>query len=82
MDSQSPNRTELVKKFQNEIWIDEEIQDEKLSEILSELAYDLDYYEPNETRKKESPNYYDDERLDELIKLGVHRIEDYKKAAQ
>jgi hypothetical protein len=65
----------LVKTLQNEIWNDESLQDKALNEILSELAYDLDFYEPNEIWKKESPNYYGDERLDEIIKSGIQRIE-------
>lgn len=82
LDAQHPERTELVKKLQNAIWNDESIQDERLNEILSELAYDLDFYEPNEEWKKESPNYYGDERLEELIKLGMQKIEEYSKASQ
>jgi hypothetical protein len=82
LDAQHSERTELVKKLQNSIWNDESIQDERLNEILSELAYDLDFYEPNEEWKKESPNYYGDERLEELIKLGMQKIEEYSKASQ
>lgn len=82
LDAQHPERTELVKKLQNAIWNDESIEDERLNEILSELAYDLDFYEPNEEWKKESPNYYGDERLEELIKLGMQKIEEYSKASQ
>ena len=44
LDVQHPERMELVKEFQNEIWSDKSIQHEKLNEILSELAYDLDFY--------------------------------------
>jgi hypothetical protein len=80
LDAKHPERTELVKKLQNAIWNDESIQDERLNEILSELAYDLDFYEPNEEWKKESPNYYGDERLEELIKIGIQKIEEYSKA--
>ncbi|MCX2433425.1 hypothetical protein [Pedobacter sp. GR22-10] len=76
-----PERTELVKKFQNEIWDDESIQDEKLNEILSELAYDLDFYEPNEEWEMESINYYGDKHLEELIKLGMQKLEEYNKAS-
>jgi len=82
LDAQNSERIELVKELQNEIWSDESIQDEKLNEILSALAYDLDFYEPNEEWKKGSPNYYGDERLEELLKLGIQKIEDYNKASQ
>ncbi|PGH40574.1 MAG: hypothetical protein CRN43_02190 [Candidatus Nephrothrix sp. EaCA] len=81
LDAQHTERTGLVKKFQSGIWNDENIQDEKLNDILSELAYDLDFYEPNDEWKKESPNYYGDECLEELIKLGIEKIEKYRKAS-
>lgn len=77
LEAPQPQRKVLVKKFQSEIWNDETIQNERLNEILSELAYDLDFYEPNEEWKKESPNYFGDERLQELIKLGIQKIEEY-----
>lgn len=80
LESQSLNRIELVKILQNEIWNDESIEDEKLNEILSELAYDLDFYEPNEQWKKESSNYYGEEKLLEVIELGIKRIGEYTKA--
>lgn len=82
LDAQLSERTNLIKELQNEIWNDESIQDDKLNEILSELAYDLDFYEPNEEWKKESPNYYGDERLNELLQLGIQQIENYNKASQ
>ncbi|HTN38087.1 MAG TPA: hypothetical protein VL053_13495 [Arachidicoccus sp.] len=37
------NRSSLIKQFQELVW-----NDENANEILSELAYDLDFYEPNE----------------------------------
>lgn len=82
LESPTSKRTELVKAFQDEIWNDESIQDVELNDILSELAYDLDFYEPNEKWKKESPNYYGEERLEELIKSGIQKIEEYRKASQ
>lgn len=52
LDAKHPERTELVKKLQNAIWNDESIQDERLNEILSELAYDLDFTNPMKNGKK------------------------------
>ena len=81
LDAQHPDKSELVKEFQNEIWNDEIEQDIKLNKILTELAYDLDFYEPNEQWRKESPNYYSDERLKEIVKSGIKKIEEYEKAS-
>lgn len=69
-------RMELIKFFQNEIWDDESIQDEKLNEILSGLAYDLDFYEPNEEWRKEDPSYYGNDRLEEEIKKAIQKLQE------
>ncbi|MEH3114031.1 hypothetical protein [Pedobacter terrae] len=65
----------LIKKFQEEVWNDESIQDETLNEILSELAYDLDFYESNEEWRKESLSYYGDDRLEEVIKTAIQKLQ-------
>ena len=80
LEAPFPLRAELVKVFQNAIWNDESILDEDLNEILSELAYDLDFYEPNEEWKKESINYYGNDHLNELLKQGIEQIESYINA--
>ena len=76
LKAKEPVRIELVKSFQNEVWNDEFMED-KLYEILSELAYDLDFYEPNEEWRKEDISYYGNQRLEELIKIGISKIENY-----
>lgn len=78
LNANSSDKAELVKSFQNEIWNDRGIPDNALNEILSELAYDLDFYEPNEAWRKESSNYFGDERLNEIIKSGIQKIKDSK----
>lgn len=48
-------------------------------DVLSELSYDLDYYEPSAEIRKEDPSYFGDERarreihgaLVKLKKMGV-----------
>ena len=69
-------KQELIKKFQDEVWNDESIQDETLNEILSELAYDLDFYEPNEEWRKESLSYYGDDRLEEVVKTAIQKLQE------
>ncbi len=63
------NPSTLIKKFQELIW-----NDENANEILSELAYDLDFYEPNEEWRKEDPSYYGDVQLEALIKQALHKL--------
>ena len=63
------NRSALIKEFQEIIW-----NSDNASEILSELAYDLDFYEPNEEWRKEDISYYGDERLEEEIKSVIQKL--------
>lgn len=65
------NRSGLIKKFQELIW-----NDENANEILSELAYDLDFYEPNEEWRKQDPSYYGDERLEEEIRTAIKKLQE------
>lgn len=81
LEAQHSNRSELVKEFQDKIWNEESLLTENLNKLLSELAYDLDFYEPNEEWRKESPNYYGDKYLEELIKLKIKQIEEYTKTS-
>jgi GGDEF domain-containing protein len=65
------NRKKLISEFQELIW-----NDENASEVLSLLAYDLDFYEPNIELRKEDPSYYGDERLEEEIKLVINKLKE------
>jgi hypothetical protein len=65
------DRKRLISEFQELIW-----NDENANEILSELAYDLDFYEPNEEWRKESLNYYGDGRLEEVIKTAIQKLQE------
>lgn len=69
-------RIELIKSFQNEIWEDESINDEILNEILSEITYDLDFYEPNEEWRKEDPSYYGDDKLEVVVKKAIQKLQE------
>ena len=64
------NRKQLIYEFQNLI-----LDDDDSNEILSELAYDLDFYEPNDEWRKEDPSYYGDSELEELIIAAIHKME-------
>ena len=75
------NRSTLIKEFQERIWNGKDYEhDKNINEILSELAYDLDFYEPNEEWRKESLSYYGEDRLKEEIKSALGKIEKHKSA--
>lgn len=76
LDAEQPIKQKLIKEFQDEVWNDESIQDENLNEILSELAYDLDFYEPNEEWRKEDLSYYGNDRLEEVIKTAIQKLQE------
>ena len=76
LEAEQPLKQKLIKVFQDEVWNDESKQDENLNEILSELAYDLDFYEPNEEWRKEAPSYYGDDRLEVIIKTAIQKLQE------
>jgi hypothetical protein len=76
LSEREPVRIQLIKSFQNEIWDDVSIKDEVLNEILSTLAYDLDFYEPNEEWRREDPSYYDNNRLEKEIKIAILKLKE------
>lgn len=75
--SNTAKKTEYIKIVQKIIWNDESMHNQELNEMLSELAYDLDFYEPNKEWREEGPNYYGDERLEEIIKLALQKLNSF-----
>lgn len=49
---------------------------ENASEILSALAYDLDFYEPNEELRKVDSSDYGDYRLEEELNLVIQKLQE------
>ena len=76
LETEHTSRGKLINEFQDEVWNDESIQDKTLSEILSELAYDLDFYEPNEEWRKESLSDYGDDKLEEIVKTAIQNLQE------
>ena len=81
--SNKEKRAALINEFQEEVWNGEGYSnDEKINEILGELAYDLDFYEPNAEWRKESPSYYGKERLEQEIRSTLQKLKEYKAASK
>jgi hypothetical protein len=74
-----PLRSELIRHFQTEFFKDENIENESLDEIISDLAYDLDFYEPNEELRKKDCSFYNNERLEQIIKASIIKINNYNE---
>jgi hypothetical protein len=60
----------LIKEFQNQVWNDEISK----NNILSELAYDLDFYEPDSALRLHDHSYYGDEILEREINLALKKL--------
>ncbi len=77
--SNGAERASYIQNAQNLIWDDETIQDESLNDILTDIAYILDFYEPNEEWRKEDPSYYGDEKLEQELKSAITKLEDFEE---
>jgi hypothetical protein len=75
-----PVRIKLIEDFQNRIFNEENISDEALCEIVADLAYNLDFYEPNDEWRKQDSSFFDGERLEEILKAEIIRIENLTKS--
>jgi hypothetical protein len=67
-------RLNAIKEFQNTVWDDNSIDDENINDILTDIAYILDFYEPNEEWRKEDPGYYGDDKLEEVLKIAIQKL--------
>lgn len=73
-------REELIKSFQNIIWKEKITgMNEEEMDIYVTLAYDLDFYEPNEKWRKEDPSYYDETKLISIILKAMNDLKNLKK---
>lgn len=72
--SEGPERERLIKEFQQQVWDREEGSSIPTSEILEQLAHDLDFYEPDENVRREDSSFYGDERLETEILDALERL--------
>jgi hypothetical protein len=70
-----PGRVEHVKRFQEAVWSTENLQAELENvRLLRDLAYDLDFYEPDDQARADSPASYGDARLEEEIRSALQQL--------
>lgn len=72
--SEGPERERLIKEFQQYIWDDPNDLSVFDTEVLAELAHDLDFYESDENARKEDPSFYGDERLEREIRHALEKL--------
>lgn len=78
-EKQAGKREKLIENFQNSIWIKDEVnENDPLYEIYNELAYDLEFYDPNPKYGEENFSSYGDERLEREIREALRKIHNVK----
>jgi hypothetical protein len=68
-------RKRLIHDFQKTIWSKSQpLIEEKILEVFRDLAYDLDFYEPDPKKRAEDPSYYGDDRAVEEIRSTLEEL--------
>lgn len=68
-------RLEHVKRFQPMVWDNEgPIGAPEVDSALRDLAYDLDFFEPDERLRAEDRSFYGEARFEEEIRSVLDRI--------
>jgi len=63
-------REKYIREFQNIIWnIDKDDMNPEILSMFDELAYDLDYYEPDPIKRKEELSLYGDDEAVNRVKI-------------
>lgn len=74
---QPEHRAQLIDEFQQAIFNAPAAMPKTCEwEILGELAYDLEFYEPNPRLRVESTSYYGDERVEQEIISALEKLRD------
>lgn len=64
-----------IKRFQERVWAADSLDEiPDVSRVLSELAYDLEFFEPDDRIRAEEPKFYGDARLEEEIKSALNKL--------
>ena len=69
------NRKEAIKEFQSLVWDSPEFSLGQVGyNVLADLAYDLDFFEPDPAARHEDRSYYGNDRLEEQIGTALQRL--------
>ena len=69
-------RRDHLRQFEDLVWSTEAFigEDPDTDEILRDLAYDLDYYEPDPRTRPGDSAYYGDDRLEDEIRSALRKL--------
>jgi hypothetical protein len=69
------SRSETIKEAQSLVWDLRKVSmNAEVYDVLADLAYDLDFFEPNQEMRKEDPSFYGEERLEEEIRVALRKL--------
>ncbi len=72
----SEQRQQLIAEFQKAVWDAPENHSESWEcQVLRDLAYDLDYYEPDASKRAEDVSYTNDEQVVAEIKSALEKLQ-------
>lgn len=72
--SEPAQRQRIINEFQHIIWHSDDLPNSWEVEILRDLAFDLDFYEPDAKRRAEDVSFYGDERLEDEINAALKKL--------
>ncbi|HEY5122377.1 MAG TPA: hypothetical protein VIK14_01435 [Ignavibacteria bacterium] len=76
--SNDSNSKHYIFEFQKEVLeTDEEFVNEEIDDLLSKLAFNLSFFEPDPEMRKEDPSYYGEEKLRNYIEPVLKKISDF-----
>jgi hypothetical protein len=68
-------RVRLVKQFQKRVWDSNDLDSEPhIARVLRDLAFDLDFFEPDEKERADDPALYGEDRLEEEIRSALLKL--------
>jgi hypothetical protein len=71
----SEHRERWVKEFQDLAWNLPRLEPQGAEwDLLVDLAYDLDYYEPNPRLRREDPTFFGDEWLEDEVRTCLTKL--------
>ena len=74
--TEGQERCDNINFFLKEVWEDEAITDEKINDLLTDIAYDLEFYEPsNGDWSIDTSIYYDGEKMDRMLDEAIKNID-------
>jgi len=71
----SPVSASVVMEFQEKIWSGSILDtSDDIAEFLFDLAYELDYYEPDPTSRKEINSLFGEDELHRRVKEAIEKL--------